>query len=126
MAFKLLSWLYPKLPTIAGITWTPGWPDSFETLPLGSFRVAENSTGVVIDNGEGSANVSVYIDTWAKTPEDRENYDSTITDAILAVGMIRRMTRQTEEIFINGTKVYRSTMIFAGEYDHAMHRMCIP
>ena len=126
MAFSLLTWIKPDLPIITGITWSPGWPDAFTKLPLGCFRCADNSTGLITSTGEGSASVGVYIDTWAKTPEDRETYDGTVFDAIQETGMVRRMTRHTEEIWPDGTKAFRSTILLAGEYDHGMARMCAP
>lgn len=126
MTFSILTWIMGNLPVITGISWTNGWPDVFNKPPVGVFRLADDSVGVIIDAGEGSANVSIYIDTWAKTPEARETYDSLVIAAIQSSGMLRRMKRHTEEIWTNGTKAYRSTILFAGEYDHGMARMCTP
>lgn len=126
MAFSMLTWVYPKLPVITGITWVPAWPASFETLPRGCFRLAGDDTGVVTTEGDGSVNVSVYIDTWAKTPELREDYDSAVKDAMQAAGLSRQMTRHTEEPLITGVVAYRSTILFAGEYDINTGRMCRP
>ena len=126
MAFSVLEWAYHKLPVIAGITWTPGWPADFTQLPRGCFRLAGDSTGVVTTEGDGSAQVSVYIDTWAKTPELRDAYDSAVKDAMNQAGMSRRMTRPTEEPLITGITAYRSTILFAGEYDNDTGRMCRP
>lgn len=126
MAFSVLTWAYPKLPTIDGITWAAGWPANFDGLPRGCFRLAGDNTGVVTTEGDGSADVSIYIDTWAKTPEDREDYDSTVKDAFNQLGMTRVMTRHTEEPLITGVVAFRSTLLFSGEYDHDTGRMCRP
>ncbi len=126
MAFSIVKWVYPKLPVVTGITWTPGWPDTFAGLPKGIFRSADNSSGVITGTGEGSANVAVYIDTWSKTPENREDVDELVIDTIEATGMLRRSVMHTEEIWPDNTKAYRSSILFAGEYDHNAKRMCTP
>lgn len=124
---SILTWIKPDLPTISGLTWYPGWPEEFTKLPVGCFRLADNSTGVTTSAGqEGSASVAVYIDTWAKTPELRESYDAAVSNAITVTGMVRRMVRHTEEVWADGTRAFRSTILFAGEYDHGMGRMCAP
>jgi hypothetical protein len=126
MAFSVLTWAYPKLPAISGLTWTPGWPADFKKLPRGCFRLAGDDTGVVTTEGDGSANVSIYVDTWAKTPELREDYDSAVKDAMSQEGMSRGMTRHAEEQLITGITAYRSTILFLGEYDNDTGRMCRP
>jgi len=123
---SFLEWIYPKLPEIDGITWCPGWPQDFNTLPRGCFRLADDSTGVVTTEGEGSARVGIYTDTWHKTPEDREAVLKQLKTHFDSLGMSRGMTRQVEELRPDGQLAYRLTVLWSGEYDHEMGRMCRP
>ena len=121
---SFLEWIYPKLPAIDGITWTPGWPHDFKSLPRGGFRLADDSTGAVTTEGEGSARVGIYIDTWHETPEDRETAFKQLKPHFDGLGMSRGMTRQIEELRPDGQIAYRLTVLWAGEYDHTIGRMC--
>ena len=126
MAFSVLEWAYPRLPPIPGMKWVTGWPASFESMPIGCLRKADDGAGAITTEGEGSAEVSIYIDTWAKTPEDREKYEGLIKDAFRFSGMVRMNSRQTEEIAPDELKRFRSTLVYAGEYDIDQGRMCRP
>lgn len=126
MAFSVLIWLYSRLPTIPDMTWTPSWPVDFVSLPRACFREAGDSAGLICSEGEGSADVSVYLDTWAATPELRETYKGMIKDALANCGMVRSMSRDVEEERPDGTKAYRSTLQYSGEYDLHTERMCAP
>ena len=126
MAFSVMIWIRALLPSIAGVAWTPSWPTDFAGLPRGCFREAGDSTALVTTEGEGSADVSVYIDTWAATPELRETYKGQIKDALATCGMVRGMSRDVEEDRPDGTKAFRSTLLYSGEIDHDSGRMCVP
>lgn len=125
--FSILQWVYPQLPVISDITWRPAWPTNLSDLPYGCFRLADDSVGMITSEGEATAKVSVYIDTWAVTPELRDAYDTTVNLAMQTAGLYRHMKRHTEELRPDGvTSAYRSTTLYAGEYDHSEARMYAP
>ena len=121
--FSAREWIYPKLPDV-GSPWTPEWPENFTVLPRSCFRLADDSTGVVTTEGEGSALVSIYTDTWHKTPEEREATFSLLKETLVPLGLTRGMTRQIGEIRPDGQIAYRLTILWRGEFDHANGRMC--
>lgn len=122
--FSVLEWVYPKLPS--ELPWKPDWPDAETTFPAACFRVADDSTGRVTTEGEGSARVAIYTDVWSTTPEERETHDRTVTAALLPLGFVRGMRRHTVEITPDGRSLFRSTTLWSGEYDHSQERMCAP
>lgn len=124
--FSFLEWIYPQLPVIAGLSWSPSWPQDFTELPRACFRLADDSTGVVVESGAGSARVSVYLDVWSATPEQRETHHKEIRSAMNALGLNRGMTRQTEEVSPDERIMFRSTTLWNGEYDYGTGRMCRP
>lgn len=123
---SFLEWVYPQLPPIVGTTWRPDWPEDFETLPRACFRLADDSTGVITTEGEGSARVGIYTDSWHSTPESRETAFKLLKTTFNDLGMTRGMTRQTGELRPDGQLAYRLTVLWSGEYDHGMGRMCRP
>ena len=123
MAFSALEWIYPKLPNI-GVDWAPDWPQDFNTLPRACFRLADDSTGVITSEGEGSARIGIYTDTWHRTPEERETVFGQLKDTIMQLGLTRGMTRQVGELRPDGQLAYRLTVLWSGEYDHSQGRMC--
>lgn len=126
MMFSVLEWLYPKLSVISGLTWVPSWPQNFTSLPRACFRLADDSTGKVVEGGDGSSLVSVYLDVWSATPEARETADKAIKQTMTVLGMNRGMTRHSEEVSPNEKMMFRSTTLWRGEWDHGTARMCRP
>lgn len=121
---SFLEWIYPKLPEISGVNWVPDWPQDFASLPRGCFRLADDSTGVVTTEGEGSARFGIYTDTWHKTPEDRETVFKQLKTHFNSLGMSRGMTRQIGELRPDGQIAYRLTVLWSGEWDHSQKRLC--
>lgn len=124
--FSTLYWAMPKLPAIAGIEWQADWPDDFSSLPRGSIREASNETGVITTEGEGSALISFYVDIWQRTPEEREANKILLSETLIPLMLNRGSSMDTVEIWRDGTKAYRSTILFRGEWDHDLQAMRRP
>lgn len=124
VGFSVISWAYPLLPEMVGMQWQVDWPDDFAGLPRGSIREANNSSGVITTEGEGSALVSFYVDTWHRTPEEREAAKMLLDNTFNKQRLARGMSRDTVEYWADGTKAYRNTRLFSGEWDNGTQRMC--
>lgn len=105
--------------SISEVSWSVGWPQSFNTLPLGTIIQTDNSAAVSTDIAiDRITSVAVQIQLWTAAPEQRNQIEPKIASAFERLGLLRGTVNHLSETYDNQITAYRSIMTFSGKYDN--------
>lgn len=113
------------LPTIK---WSVGFPQEFRVLGngAGSIKQMDNSARTSTSSGiDRISNVAVQVQTWAPTPERRNELDRFVDAALANLGIPRSTLNHLEETLPGGIPAYRSVLLYSGAYDNVTKQFYI-
>ena len=114
--------LYQKLSTsIPDVTWTVGFPQEITAVGAGQGCIIQQDNAAAVSTSSGIDRISriaVQIQTWALTPERRNELDESIDTAISEMKLRRGPVNHMTEPMDDQTPVYRSVLLYSGLHDN--------
>lgn len=117
---------YEQLNTIPGVKWSVGFPQSFEDIDsgMGCITQVDNSVNTTTSSGiDRISNIAAQVQTWAKTPERRNELNSLIDVEMAGIGLKRGTPNHLTEIQPDETPLYRAVLLYSGAHDNKTGRI---
>lgn len=119
--------VYPLLnENVSSVVWSTGYPQSFDKIDngIGCIIQQDNSVKTTTSSAiDRISSIAVQIQTWAKTPERRNELDSLIDTQLTGLGLKRGTPGHLTETQPNQTTLYRSILLYSGSYDNKMEQI---